>query len=98
MDKKLQKVKFEGELKLGNGKIRCYVLKDGTRVLSKSSGEKILKLLDKGNSNELFGSITDYEGTNGTLVDAFKATKLIDFISDVYFDRQNRFDKVLVIT
>lgn len=37
-------VKYEGELPLGDYKIPCYVLNDGTRVLSGNQMQEALKL------------------------------------------------------
>ncbi|MBQ4122118.1 hypothetical protein IJD44_00090 [bacterium] len=45
MDKK--QVKYEGELQLGNFIIPCYVLEDGTRILSGRGMQEALKMVDE---------------------------------------------------
>ena len=39
-------IKYEGTLKLGENKLPCYVLEDGTRVLSGRKMQEILKVVD----------------------------------------------------
>ncbi|OFX35847.1 MAG: hypothetical protein A2X08_01090 [Bacteroidetes bacterium GWA2_32_17] len=47
MNENKNKVKYEGELPLGNYKIPCYVLEDGTRVLSARAMQNVLKMVDE---------------------------------------------------
>ena len=47
MDKKEHKIKFEGVLELNNIDIDCYVLEDGTRVLSGREMQKVLSMVDE---------------------------------------------------
>jgi P63C domain-containing protein len=44
---KKRKVKYEGELNLAGFKIPCYVLEDGTRVLSGRGMQETLKMVDE---------------------------------------------------
>lgn len=46
MADKKQKVKYEGELDLNGLKIPCYVLEDGTRILSGRGMQETLKMVD----------------------------------------------------
>ena len=39
-------IKYEGTLNLGENKLPCYVLEDGTRVLSGRKMQEILKVVD----------------------------------------------------
>src|SRR4051794_8117132 len=47
MNEKLRKVKYEGELDLAGFKLPCYVLEDGTRVLSTMGVQLALKMVDQ---------------------------------------------------
>jgi hypothetical protein len=46
----------EGVLELGNTSIDCYVLKDGTRVLSAREMQRALAMVDEGDSKEISGT------------------------------------------
>ncbi len=50
------KVMYEGILDLANCKIPCYVLEDGTRVLSGRQMQIALKLADDMSSSQSSGS------------------------------------------
>jgi P63C domain len=52
-----RQIKYEGELDLNGFKIPCYVLEDGTRVLSARAMQNSLKMVDK---------VTDGKQTAGT--------------------------------
>ena len=43
---KERKVKYKGELDLAGFKLPCYVLEDGTRVLSSSKMQDVLRMVD----------------------------------------------------
>src|SRR5688572_26626222 len=43
---KIREVKYEGELDLAGYKIPCYVLEDGTRILSSRGMQIALKIVD----------------------------------------------------
>ena len=45
-DVKIRKVKYEGELDLAGYKIPCFVLEDGTRILSSRGMQIALKIVD----------------------------------------------------
>lgn len=45
---KIRKVKYKGELDLAGYKIPCYVLEDGTRILSSRGMQEALKMVDEG--------------------------------------------------
>src|SRR2546429_9119987 len=47
MNEKKRKVKYKGELDLAGFKLPCYVLEDGTRVLSGRGMQEALKMVDK---------------------------------------------------
>jgi hypothetical protein len=47
MNMKKKSVKYEGELNLSGFKIPCYVLEDGTRVLSGRGMQETLKMVDE---------------------------------------------------
>ena len=45
-----RKIKYEGVLKLNNIDIECYVLEDGTRVLSGREMQRALNMVDEDKS------------------------------------------------
>src|SRR5436190_19287334 len=47
-----RKVKYKGELDLVGFKLPCYVLEDGTRVLSTMGVQLVLKMVDENNSQK----------------------------------------------
>src|SRR3954452_7774932 len=47
MNTKNRKVKYKGELDLAGFKLPCYVLEDGTRVLSSREMQNVLKMTDE---------------------------------------------------
>jgi hypothetical protein len=49
MNEIIRKITHEGELNLGGNKILCYVLEDGTRVLSGRGMANALKMTDENN-------------------------------------------------
>lgn len=52
INKTERKVKYEGELNLAGFKLPCYVLEDGTRILSGRGIQEALKMVDKGDSQK----------------------------------------------
>src|SRR5207248_5922559 len=52
MNTKKRIVKYKGELDLVEKKIPCYVLEDGTRVLSSRGMENALKMVDENSEQE----------------------------------------------
>ena len=42
----IRKIKYEGELHIGDTILPCYVLEDGTRVLSGRKMQETLKIVD----------------------------------------------------
>jgi len=55
MDKR-RKITHEGEIVLGNSIIPCYVLEDGTRVLSGRGMQEALMMVDTTDSKQTAGT------------------------------------------
>src|SRR5436190_1506403 len=51
MNEIIRKVKYKGELDLLGKKIPCYVLEDGTRVLSDRKSQETLGMVDEGDKS-----------------------------------------------
>jgi hypothetical protein len=45
-EEKINKIKYDGIIELNNTNIECYVLEDGTRVLSSREMQKVLSMVD----------------------------------------------------
>lgn len=56
MDEKFRRIKHEGCLDLGGFDIDCFVLEDGTRVLSAREMQRALKMVDEDTSYQVAGS------------------------------------------
>ena len=56
MDKKKQTIKYEGKIELNNINIDCYVLENGTRVLSGREMQRVLKMVDGVEGEQTGGS------------------------------------------
>lgn len=56
MDKNIKRIKHEGNLDLGGFNIDCFVLEDGTRVLSAREMQRALKMVDEDTSYQVAGS------------------------------------------
>lgn len=67
MDKK--NVKYEGEIELGNFTIPCYVLDDGTRILSGRGMQEALKMVDEAE---------DGKQTSGTRLQRYLGQKTLE--------------------
>jgi hypothetical protein len=65
-----RKVRYEGELDLAGYKLSCYVLENGTRVLSGRGMQEALKMVDK----------DDKLGSGGRLVENLNQKSLQPFI------------------
>jgi hypothetical protein len=62
MTDKKRKVKYEGELDLNGLKLPCYVLEDGTRVLSGNAMQNALKMVDEDEVNKSGTRLARYLG------------------------------------
>lgn len=56
---KVKKIAYDGEIILGGYNIPCYVLEDGTRVLSGRGMQSALKMVDEENSSQVSGKRFD---------------------------------------
>jgi hypothetical protein len=75
MNKTEKKIKYEGELPLGNYKIPCYVLEDGTRVLSGNQMQEALKLFPDNTvikSGSRLARLLNYKVINELIVNKFE--------------------------
>jgi hypothetical protein len=70
-DTKIRKVKYRGELDLLGFKLPCYVLEDGTRVLSGRGMQNALKMTDE----------SDKQSSGGRLVENLGQKSLQPFIN-----------------
>lgn len=62
MTDKKRKIKYEGELDLNGLKLPCYVLDDGTRVLSGNAMQNALKMVDEDEANKSGTRLARYLG------------------------------------
>lgn len=67
MDKR--QIKYEGEIELGNFTIPCYVLDDGTRILSGRGMQEALKMVDE---------VEDGKQTSGTRLQRYLGQKTLE--------------------
>jgi len=52
-------IKYRGELELSGSKLLCYVLEDGTRILSRRGIQSALKMVDESNGQQSPGTRLD---------------------------------------
>jgi len=84
---KKRTIKHNGELDLAGYKIPCYVLEDGTRVLSKRGIQNSLKLTDQDSKYSSEDELIDFKPIlcrdGNKKVYGYEATKLVDFLDKV---------------
>ncbi len=72
-----KQIRYEGEIKLGNFGIPCYVLEDGTRVLSGRGMQEALKMVDE---------VEDGKQKSGTRLQRYLNQKSLE--SFIYKDKE----------
>ena len=73
-------IKYEGTLNLGENKLPCYVLEDGTRVLSGRKMQEILKVVD----GNISGTKLPQFLSNSILKHSFSAIKTRHILIQLY--------------
>src|SRR5437764_985431 len=88
-DTKIRKVKYKGELDLAGFKLPCYVLEDGTRVLSGRGMQEVLKMVDEvENGKETAGSRLDrYLNQPSLKLYLYKEKKADHYAPIICYDR-----------
>jgi|SRR6185503_18591554 len=80
-----KKVKYEGEINLAGFKIPCYVLEDGTRVLSGRGIQDVLKIYEVEEGKEKAGSrLKEFLGQKALEPFIHKEKKPAEKSSDIF--------------